>query len=176
MRIIGLDLSLTATGLALPDDSLETIRVKLPEHALEERRVERLRDLCALIDRRTRDSDMAVLEGYAYSRSGAAHSLGELGGVVKVCLLQRGVRFVCPGSTVVKKYATGNGGAGKDRVLAAAIKDAIRRQLPEPSGDDEADAYWLRRMALDHYGEEEVNADRRHLLDAITWPTFDRED
>lgn len=170
MKIVGLDLSLTATGLA-DDDGTHVLRVPLPKHASEQQRATRLRGMGQLVDRRTRDADLVVLEGPAFGASNShQHSLGELSGVVKVCLLQRGVTFVSVVTQHMKKFATGKGNADKDMVLSAAV-----RVNPEISNNNEADAYWLRCMGLAHYEQRDfvLPEYRRDVLTVIGWPELE---
>lgn len=65
--------------------------------------------------------------------------------------------------------ATDAGAAPKEAVLAAAI----RRLGYGGSSHDEADAFWLRTMALDHYvalAEPVVPIAHRAVLLRIDWP------
>ena len=168
MNIIGLDLSLTATGVAT-NAGVSTIKVKLPEHANETERMRRLHQLVVRIDRACKGADVVMIEGYSYSsKASRSHALGELGGAVKLVLLQRGTPFVVPSPAVVKKYATNNGGAGKDLMLVTAVKNA-----PAPfeiETNDQADAWWLYDMAHAHYTNRELPAYKQHVLDAIKFP------
>lgn len=67
----------------------------------------------------------------------------------------------------LKKYATGRGNAKKEEMLASAI----RRLDYAGSSFDEADALWLREMALDHYtGQVRVPESHRVALAKIDWP------
>jgi hypothetical protein len=93
--VLGIDLSLVGLGLcAIPTDwDLNMKRVRavtltypLPKGATTRQLMERLRALS--LDVRTFairvGARMAWIESYAYSMSSMAHSLGELGGVVKL--------------------------------------------------------------------------------------------
>jgi crossover junction endodeoxyribonuclease RuvC len=170
MRVVGVDLSLTATGIA-DDTGTRTIRVKLEPNASELMRVVRLRNLSKLIGRACKDADLVVLEGPGFNAAHSPqHSLGELAGVVKVCLLQWEVPFVLVSPQQLKKFATGRGNATKDAVLAAAVRDGSAAET-----NDEADAWWLRVMALAHYNGTASNADRRNVLSQIDWPRLREE-
>lgn len=165
MRIVGLDLSLRATGVA-SDRGTEVIRVPLPPRANEFERTLRLANLSRQIGQRTRGVDLVVIEGPAYmAEFSHAHSLGELAGVVKVCLVQWRVPFVIVSTTALKKYATGKGNAAKDVVFAEAV-----RMNPAIQSNDEADAWWLRHMAIAHYTRAATNKVRKEVLDHIVWP------
>lgn len=71
--------------------------------------------------------------------------LGEAAGVVKLRLFRMGVPFVLVAPKALKKFATGNGNASKDEMVAAC-----KAAGGVPANDDEADAFWLRRYGLEH--------------------------
>lgn len=174
MNVVGLDLSLTATGIATPN-GIDVIRVPLPPHATEWQRTRRLQSLSALIDRRVRlaVADVVLIEEFAFAKSDAyAHALGELAGVVKVCFYQRGIPFVMVPLASLKKYATGKGNANKDQMLAAAV-----RQCPEIEDNNAADAYFLRQMGLGHYEQHDfvLPEYRKQVLTAIVWPRLEEK-
>ena len=159
-RIIGLDLSLTATGIATPD-LVGTIKSKFrgPRRLVEIR--------ADILEHCTRD-DIAVIEGYAFGRHNQAAHLGELGGVVRVALYEAGVRILTVPPASLKRYATGKGNASKEDVLAAAI----RRLGYQGSSTDEADALWLRQIGLAKYAPDDavnVPAENRAALEKIAW-------
>jgi Holliday junction resolvasome RuvABC endonuclease subunit len=93
-----------------------------------------------VLDCAGRRAEIAYIEGYSYaSKFSRAHSLGELGGVVKLALMERGVDLAIVEPSVLKKFATSKGNAGKPDML-----DAARREGYEGSNDDNAvDAWWL---------------------------------
>lgn len=94
--ILGLDLSLTATGavrykLPWSGDFREiewtTVGYKLARDASEFDRLVRLKTIRDHFTALARGVDVAVVEQYAFSRGQSqAHALGELGGVVKLAL------------------------------------------------------------------------------------------
>lgn len=170
MNVVGLDLSLRSTGIA-DSSGTRTVgySVKKGSHWTEHAR--RLKKLGAEIDRATQGADLVVIESPAFSQAGAAHSIGALFGVVQVLLFQRGRMAVFLEPQKLKKYACNHGGAPKDAVLAAAIRDG------SPARNfDEADAWFLRRMALIHYsGHAAAHSQyRQQVLASIRWPRIER--
>lgn len=158
MRLVGIDPSLTALGLATPE---RVWAVKPPDRLRGPARLVYLRD--ATLEA-CQGAAIVTVEGYSHASRHAAHALGELGGVLRVALYETGVRSVDVAPSSRAKYATGDGGAGKDQVLAAAI----RRLGYQGHDDNEADALWLRAMALDHYlGESVVPKAQRDALHAL---------
>lgn len=179
LRLVGLDLSLTATGVC-DAYGADTIRVKLPKDATDTERVERLKHLAKRIDiyliegpDERGKADLVVLEGPSFhSENSHAHSLGELAGVVKVVMLQRGIPFVIVAPSTMKKFATGKGNAPKDAVFAAAVRAST--DLPFTVEDNnQGDAFWLYTMAVTRDNPDIYRAAsivRQQVLDAIEWP------
>ncbi len=168
MNVVGVDLSLRATGVACGDGSTLTIQTK-------QRGMDRLTDLrsqilvaCSADLHSLLTPDLVCIEGYSYgSKFSHAHALGELGGVIRLALHEANVPYVDIPPTVVKKYATGRGNASKGEMLAAAI----RRLDYQGASDNEADALWLREMGLDWAtGLAHVPNDYRTALDRVGWP------
>lgn len=168
MKIVGLDLSLTATGVALADGSLLTIKTKPNADRMariSEIRKGVLRCLDFLGHGRV---DMVVIEGYSMGSRQGSHQLGELGGAIRMMLHDQAVPFVEVAPTRLKKYATGKGNADKDAVLVKAV----RTFTPGPANNNEADAAWLRDMAVAFYSEREIPKDRAELLRQVGFPAL----
>lgn len=169
MRLCALDLSLTASGVAVWTPVVGREVTTLEPSS---RGVERLEWILRRVVDLTRGADLVVIEGYAYARANQAHQIGELGGVIRLALHTRHVPYVEIAPSAVKKYATGKGNAGKELVLVEAVK----RLGYEGSDNNEADALWLLTMAMDHYGWDvapvmpKVN---RSALAKVSWPALD---
>jgi Holliday junction resolvasome RuvABC endonuclease subunit len=165
--IIAFDLSLRATGVAHPDGGTHRITTKHTGPA----RLAELRNAilgCATIPW----ADLVVLEGLALRANGGGHAeLAGLHYLVRVGFWEREQAYVVVSPATLKKYATGRGNAGKDEVLAAAI----RRLGYEGTSHDEADALFLRHLALDGLGCAQVVMPELHrsALKKIPWPTLD---
>lgn len=173
--VIGIDPSLTATGIAWPDGTTEVI-------AWPGRGVERLAGAYAQIETWSTMSGpldwpdpLVVIEGYSFgsprARSAHAHSAAELGGVIRLALHHQNVTVLEVAPAVVKKYATGKGNANKD-----LVRDAARDRLGLPAGvtSDECDAAWLRQIGLRITGGAFVQVPKVHAtaldkLDLSAW-------
>lgn len=168
-RILGLDLSLTATGVAMPDGDTLTIRTQPSAyvHAME-----RLADIRhTIIHLAGRDTDLVAIEGYAYGRDQNRELLGELGGVVKLALYDAAIPYVLVAPTSVKKYATGHGNAPKGLVISEL--NARTGRTFRNATNDQADAYALRLYALDAYGWGDLTWPATHrsaLKSVVSWP------
>jgi crossover junction endodeoxyribonuclease RuvC len=181
-RILALDLSLTATGWAT-NATLFDAQASGVLSTAKLRGMERLAYIRSFVEEAVREVErgtglgfhpIVVLEGYSFGSKGrAVINLGELGGVIRLALRDRGTPYVEVPPANVKKYATGRGNAPKEEVLAAAI-----RRLNFAGHDhNEADAWWLRAMALDHYGEISepiVPKAQRAELAKVAWPKLER--
>jgi crossover junction endodeoxyribonuclease RuvC len=160
-QCLGLDLSLAGTGFA---DHIGTGLIRAPKG---EAGIERIETIAMAVLERVRGKDLVVIEGHSFSsRQSFAHEIGELFGVVKYLLYAQGTPVVEVPPASLKKYATGKGNAGKDEVIAAAI-----RSLGFPgSNNNEADAWVLYSMGKAWYEGEDGPAYRRLVLMGIKWP------
>lgn len=169
MRIVALDLSLTATGVC---DSQAPDRPYTLAPPSKLRGPRRLLWILERVVEATAGADLTILEGYAFARPNQAHQIGELGGVIRLGLHVRRRPFVAINPSTVKKLATGSGNAKKELVLA----EAIRRLGYTGSSTDEADASWLLQVGLIHFGlPGAVSLPKKHLeaLDGVTWPELE---
>lgn len=84
-----------------------------------------------------------AMEGYAYGAQ-MAHMAGELGGMVKISLLERGHYPLIVAPSMLKKYVTGKGtGVQKNQMLLNIYK----KWDIEFTDDNAADAYALAKIA-----------------------------
>lgn len=127
MLILGLDLSLTSTGATLLKGRRPIAVANFKTSPADGADVERGEKIASELRDWIEENglpDRIGIEDYAHSKATNVSRLGELGGCVKRMLwldLGRDPRAVIkmPSSTV-KKFATGNGRASKDEMIAAA--------------------------------------------------------
>jgi len=162
-RVLGLDLSLTATGYAYNDEVTGVIRSKNTG-------MRRLAEIRGAVMDYTYESDVVVIEGYGFNSQKAVVQ-GELGGVVRLALWDRRIPFVDVPPTVVKKFATGKGNADKVQVSLAAS----RRFGFEGDNDNAADAWLLRVMGLAYYAPtaDAIPGYQLEALGKVSWPKLD---
>lgn len=173
--IVGVDLSLTSTGIArieavqavLPAYPAEDPPRTVPGHRVNIARVQskppptsrvtlasrslRLRKIAGEVFGYCTGADLVVIEGPSYaSDSGAAHDRAGLWWMVVGRLTGQGYNVVEVPPTVLKTYATGKGNAPKDAVLAAVV-----RRYPQVDVDqnDVADALVLAAMGARFIGQ-----------------------
>lgn len=161
--VVGLDLSLTATGVAGAEGVPSSIRPAGVGTV-------RLSAIRAGVVASIVGADLVMVEGPAFGRAQQMHALGQLAGVVYLALDEAGARWMLVPPASLKKYATGRGNAGKAEVLAAAI----RRLGYAGHDDNEADALWLRAIGLDLLGcpAVDVPAAHRGALDKLRLPSL----
>ena len=106
-----------------------------------------------------------AMEGYAYG-SQMANMAGELGGIVKLCLLSEFQRYplIVP-PTSLKKYVTGSGNAsGKSQIMLHVYKTWKVELLD----DNAADSYGLARLASKYAS----NNKHRDVLATLSDPKY----
>jgi crossover junction endodeoxyribonuclease RuvC len=195
-RVVGLDLSLTSTGIAritapsLPPSSTgwgtEEVRVdvrrahslaphkNLHKNQLLEFRSLRLRNLSANICALCADADLVAVEGPAFTSDvGKAHDRAGMWWLIVARLTANRIPVVEVTPQQLKMYALGRGGgrdSGKEHVLAAVIR---RYPAVPVSGNDEADALVLAAMAARFLGFPiEPSLPDLHLraMGTVPWP------
>lgn len=170
-RVIGVDLSLTSTGVAGADWATTIAGGSLAKKGatLQQKwtRICRVRGrLLEYLD----SADLVVIEGPAFaSNDPGAHERAALWWrIVGRCLSNDVPVAVVPPSTL-KVYATGNGRASKEDVV-----QQVQRRWSHITfrGNDQADAIALCAMGLDHLGHPTVELPQTHrrALVSVTWP------
>lgn len=172
MRVLALDLSLTATGWAtfLDDDRVRHGTEKGPGKQRGTVRLQLWRDW--LVGRLQTRYDLAVIEGYAMGARGrAVFNIGEWGGVARLVLLDHHVPTVEVAPATLKKFATGRGNAPKPDMRMELFK----RTDIDVADDNTVDALWLLAAAKQAAGEPlwsmpKVNVE---ALTKVSWPTVE---
>lgn len=177
-RVIGLDLSLTATGIAKVDGTTtvttraqDWIGYRLDTIAIE---IE-----CVIAD--TANTWPGWIVAVVEDMPANAQSAGITGRVHGAILLalwrlqcQIDLRTVLVPPASLKKYATGKGNATKADMRMALYQ----RAGIDERDDNRVDAAWLRYMALDAYGFPAFPLPQTHriALQKIKWPVLNGYD
>jgi Holliday junction resolvasome RuvABC endonuclease subunit len=170
MRFIGLDLSLTSTGYSINGD---TGIIKTNAKGPERLSIVSHRILDLLADN---SIDVAIIEGYSFaSRNSQAHSIGELGGAVRMRLWEFNFPFVDVPPTCRAKFATGKGNAGKTEVISS-ISAKTGLMFEGAGADDECDAWILEQMGLTYVGESTQHWTKEQIsaLEKVDWTAIDK--
>ena len=146
-RVVGLDLSMSATGLADPDGWTTTIKPKLAGD-------ERLVEIAFGVTERVLDARLAVIEEAPPGLKGPAiKAIHMVHGAVRHQLVVVGLRYVTVNPTTLKRYATGKPAATKTEMALALYKRWFGLELAD---DNQVDAWWLRAAGLELLGEPAV--------------------
>ena len=131
-RILGIDLSLLATGLVLwKTDGIENDVITLGERLRGAERLFKVgEEIWERID--SWEPHLGALEGYAYAGQKVVGT-AELGGLVKAGLYEKQIPYIIVPPGKLKKFATGNGNADKPMMAQAARK----RWGYDPQGQNE---------------------------------------
>lgn len=162
-EIIGIDQSLTSTGIAVGDDTF-TIVSKL-------KGVERLDDIVTQIMDVVRPlaKPHVYIEGYSFSsRNSHAHALGELGGCIRLELWRDGVPFTEIPPTVRAKFATGRGNSSKNEVVSS-VSARTGIVWSGKGADDKCDAWILQEIGLYLIGQQRHDWPAKHTESLQTY-------
>ena len=138
MKIVGIDASLTSTGIVVLNEGYvytDTIQRKSTG-------VERLIEIRELVRLAVSGADLVAIEGYAFARPNQAHQIGELGGVLRVMFHEEKIKYIEAAPSAVKKFATGKGNAKKEDVVLSVYK----RWGKEFKTNDETEAFVLAKI------------------------------
>jgi crossover junction endodeoxyribonuclease RuvC len=119
----------------------------------------------------TVDNPCVCVEGYSFaSRNSQAHSIGELGGVIRVALWEKQIPYVEIPPTTRAKFATGKGNAAKTEVMSA-ISARTGIVWSGKGADDMCDAWILEEMGLTTIGHSRFDWPAVNLsaLEKIDW-------
>lgn len=166
-KVIGLDVSLTCTGVA-GEGWTDTVR---PRTGL--RGHPRLSFIVDQVVDHIRNADLVVIEGPSFG-GGVAHRHEDLAGLrvmVRHACWRRSIPYAIAPPSCRALYATGKGSGSK-----GAVRDAVRErygvECDGPGRYDQADAYTLLAMGLHHLGWPlaVVPDTHRRGLDGCQWP------
>jgi len=165
MNILGVDLSLTSTGISANG---KTGTITTPAKGPERLSIISLAVLDAVIDN---SIQLVAIEGYSFaSRNSQAHSIGELGGVVRTRLWERNIPYIDIPPTCRAKFATGKGNAAKTEVMSS-ISAKTGLVFSGKGADDMCDAWILEEMCRTRIGISDYtwSAAQLSALDKIDW-------
>jgi Holliday junction resolvasome RuvABC endonuclease subunit len=165
MQLMGLDLSLTSTGYSI---NQETGIISIKEKGAERLSIISNKIIDLVIDNSV---DVVIIESYSFaSRNSQAHSIGELGGAVRMRLWECGTPFIDVPPTCRAKFATGKGNAGKSEVISA-ISAKTNIVWSGSGADDRCDAWVLEQMGLAQMGKSLYDWTKVQLsaLESIDW-------
>lgn len=146
MTYLGLDISLTKTGVVGLSANGKIVLQKLVTSKPMPERFKRFDDILCSIDDCLSNVKLVTIEGYSYGSQGnSLLNICELSGIIKHHLWLRDINFIEVPPATLKKYATGRGNVGKLEMIQAA-HDQYGYKF---ESDDLCDAYWLAKYGID---------------------------
>lgn len=163
--VIGLDLSLTSSGIA-GEGWTDHIRTKT-------RGDFRLNYLAGQIGDFIKQADLVVMEGPSYGHAALAghEDMAGLRCLVRVFCHRRRIPYAVIAPSSLKLYATGYGKAAKGEIRSA-VADRYGIHTEGSARYDEADAYVAMAAGMDWLGYRLADVPDRcaAALDKVTWP------
>lgn len=173
-QVVGLDLSLTGTGIAVGGgglglESVVTQKIGSKPHKSNpdwkdpswDDRFDRTTLLVNRIANYVPRGSLVLVEAPAYgAKGGSAHDRSGLWWMIFARLTYMGCTVVPTNVATVKTYATGKGNADKDEVLAAVVRRYAEINV---TGNDIADAVTLMAIGLRLQGNPCDDLPQTHL-------------
>lgn len=167
-RVIGLDLSLTSSGVASSLGWTDTIRPK------KIRGLERLRMILESVRAYTSGYDLVVLEGPSFGHSGFRQheELVALRWMIRDVVDRQQAPFAIVPPATLKLYATGRGNATKNDMAQAMDLKYPGRTPGFLAGRrfDEADALALADMGAAYLTNASLTAAQQRAMATVQWP------
>jgi len=159
-NVMGLDLSLTASAYHDGADCCGLIKTKF----LGAERLQHISN-CIFHIVELESPQLVVVEDYAYGARGHAFSIGELGGLIKLGLFERGFRVLLVTPTSLKKFVTNKGNSPKDIMMLQTFK----KYGVEFTDNNLCDAYGLAQVGKAYLGGTEVKYEKEVLKKTIVY-------
>jgi crossover junction endodeoxyribonuclease RuvC len=167
MKVAGVDLSLSSTGVALIDRG-DDLPARIEVHLVKPKRIfglQRLRWIVAEIFGLVGGRDLVVLEGPSYGSTAGQRGHHERAGLwwhLAEVLDAADLRILIAPPAAVKTYATGKGNASKELIAV----EVARRFRSIPAADlttsDASDALILAALGAAHLGRPIVDVPAHH--------------
>jgi Holliday junction resolvasome RuvABC endonuclease subunit len=185
LRLVSLDLSLTATGAAWTHDWRGTpalgVRTITSRHTGHQRLADILTEIATVC--RSRPALVAIEHLPMVGNTGkTALLLAELHGLVKQMLWGNNIPYVFVQNAHIKQFATGWGATHKDRATGEKVavdKDAVLLAVERTYGDlvtvrnnNEADSLALLALTALRYGQQlaPVTVRQAAVTSKVDWP------
>lgn len=149
--ILGLDISLSATGWALIEPSGHLLAMGTIKSKPNTDRFNRFDSILATIIKVSslKTIQLAVIEGYSFSSFGKVFDIAELSGIIKYEFWKNKIHFIEVPPSTLKKFVTGKGNSDKNIMMQKAFK----QWGVEFSDDNACDAFCLAKYGHANYEE-----------------------
>jgi len=176
-RVVGIDLSLTGTGLAAittgasgPVLDVQTIKSSGRKNDTLRQRRERIYQIASRVAQFAAGAELSVIEGPSFLSQGGSNwdRAGLWWSVVDLLMLEPIDIAVAP-PTVVKKFAAGKGNADKTAVAGGLVR--LWGEACKASNDNEYDALTLATMGAQRLSLPGVPSRAHHAaaLASVAW-------
>lgn len=164
VNVLGLDLSITAPGLCADDNRACTLRT---DDRRRDLRLNDIRDWVRYYARTRPRPVLAAIEDIVPKGNRSDTALILVQGAVRTELNDLGIPYVLVNQAWVKDFATGDSRADK----AGMIRSAEATSGAHFADDNQADAWWLRRIGLVALDMVPASPRQREILGKVVgWP------
>jgi len=155
---VGIDPSLTGTGLTILDKDFECVKQQLicttkrngDIQDIEHRLIYITKQLEVLLEYKS-DIKLILIEGLSYNSKGESGAqLAALHYFIRIWLLQHDLTYDVAPPTTLKKFVSGKGNCKKEIM----IKEIYKKWGVDFNDNNLADSYGLARLAQYKYGEK----------------------
>ena len=108
---------------------------------------------------------LAALEGYSIGSQNRPFDLGEVGGVIRLCLTLNHVQYLVVAPKALKKFVTGKGDSADKEAMRRATKKKWSVDIDQ---NDECDAYGLAKVAQAYDLRDTTNRAELEVLHALS--------
>jgi len=168
---LGLDISLTGTGLVIIDDTYEILEKQiLHVDAKDTERLLFIEEIfLKLVEPFKTKIKLVGIETPAFRAEGHLFNMGELNGVLKLHLFKMGINSIGISPFSLKKFISGS---AKEKTKSIIILDLFKNFGVELRNDNLADAYSLARIAHNYYNlflekKPKKIALKKHQIDVL---------
>jgi Holliday junction resolvasome RuvABC endonuclease subunit len=161
MYFLGVDPSLAGSGLSLINEDYKVIdTTKFTTKSFGAERLYLLElKLLEFLDKYEKIYHCCI-EGPAMRETGRIHDLGQWAGILYLTLYKKGIPFLTPSPSQLKKYASSTGeNQGKEVVML----DVFKNFGEEFRDNDICDAYVMSRISRDYYFKVYEKKDMSYL-------------
>lgn len=170
MYYIGLDISMTATGLVVLNEKKEAVLETCIKSKPQRDWFARMRGIITQLQQEHKKYMPAIyfVEGYAFGAHGKVFDIAELSGTIKYHIAQiwtPSCTIIQIPPTALKKFITGKGNAPKDMML----KEVYKKYGKDYDNDNIADAYGLAFMGhtMCHIDMDKVPEYQKTAIDGV---------
>ncbi len=172
MKTLGVDLSLTHTGVVALDDGKLLLKKSILTKPAGKRPVDEINRLQSIVDQicfviDSVQPNIVAIEGLAFMsrKTTALAQLAGLNYLLRRELMRRGIGFVIVAPSSLKKFITDKGNAQKDEMMEAVYKRWGVTMLD----DNENDAYCLAQVAFAMISDGyKITGKQRSVINLIT--------